>query len=53
MTSLIARIKAAYNHHKQYRSTVNELARLTDRELQDLGISRFDIPRIAREAYSA
>ena len=29
--------------------TVSELSRLSDRELADLGITRWDIPRIARE----
>jgi uncharacterized protein YjiS (DUF1127 family) len=32
----------------QYRETVAELSRLTDRELDDLGISRFDIESVAR-----
>ena len=31
-----------------YRDTVNELSRLSDRELDDLGISRFEIEAIAR-----
>jgi len=31
------------------KSTENELNRLSDRELNDLGISRFDIASIARE----
>lgn len=33
-----------------YRQTVHELSRLDTRELDDLNISRCDIPRIAREA---
>lgn len=33
-----------------YRATVDELSRLDDRELDDLGISRCDIYRIAEEA---
>jgi uncharacterized protein YjiS (DUF1127 family) len=33
---------------RKYRNTVNELGRLGHRELQDLGISRADIPRVAR-----
>lgn len=33
----------------RYRETVNELSQLSDRELDDLGISRFQIESIARE----
>lgn len=33
---------------QRYRRTFNELSRLSNRELDDLGISRADIPRIAR-----
>ena len=33
-----------------YKKTYNELNRLTDRELHDIGIFRCDIPRIAEEA---
>lgn len=33
-----------------YSRTRVELSALTDRELADLGISRFDIARVAREA---
>jgi len=33
-----------------YSRTLAELSALTDRELADLGISRFDIARVAREA---
>ena len=32
------------------RRTEMELFRLDDRELNDLGISRYDIPRIARSS---
>ena len=33
----------------QYRETVAELSRLSDRELDDLGISRFEIESVARQ----
>jgi uncharacterized protein YjiS (DUF1127 family) len=33
---------------KRYNRSLNELSRLGDRELADIGISRCDIPRIAR-----
>ncbi len=32
-----------------YRETVRELSQLTDRELDDLGIARFQIDSIARQ----
>lgn len=35
---------------RTYRRTVAELSRLGDRELNDLGISRYDITRVARSA---
>lgn len=33
-----------------YQQTVRELSACTDRELADMGISRFDVRRLAREA---
>jgi uncharacterized protein YjiS (DUF1127 family) len=33
----------------RYRDTVRELSQLSDRELDDLGISRFQIDNIARQ----
>lgn len=35
---------------RRYRATVNELNKLTVRELNDLGINRGDIPFVARRA---
>ena len=35
--------------YRRYRETVRELSQLTDRELDDLGITRFEIDAIARE----
>ena len=35
---------------RKYRETVNELGRMSDRELRDLGIGRSDIPYVARKA---
>jgi uncharacterized protein YjiS (DUF1127 family) len=32
----------------RYRETVAELSRLTDRDLEDLGVSRFEIKSLAR-----
>lgn len=36
--------------HRTYRATVNELSALGDRELDDLGVTRAEIPAIARQA---
>ncbi len=37
-----------YRNWRRYRDTVNELSRLSNRELNDLGIVRGDIPYVAR-----
>lgn len=39
-----------YKRWSMYNRTVRELQSLTNRELADLGISRADIGRIARDA---
>ena len=39
-----------YRNWRRYRETVNELSRLSNRELNDLGISRGDIPFVARRS---
>ncbi|MCC0043763.1 MAG: DUF1127 domain-containing protein [Brucellaceae bacterium] len=39
-----------YRNWRRYRDTVNELNRLTSRELNDLGINRGDIPFVARRS---
>ena len=41
-------IKKKYNSWKQYRETYAELSRLSNRELNDLGIARCDIKFIAQ-----
>ncbi|BCM84580.1 MULTISPECIES: DUF1127 domain-containing protein [Methylobacterium] len=41
---ILSKIRA----YLRYRETVHELSRLSDRELDDLGISRFEIQGIAR-----
>ena len=38
-----------FNDWRAYRRTVNELSALSNRELDDLGITRFDIARVARK----
>lgn len=39
-----------YRNWRRYRETVNELGRLSNRELSDLGISRSEIHSVARRA---
>jgi uncharacterized protein YjiS (DUF1127 family) len=39
--------------YMRYRETVRELSQLSDRELDDLGISRFQINNIARQHAAA
>ena len=43
-------IARSYSNWRRYRETVNELNRLSQRELADLGIARSDINSLARRA---
>lgn len=43
-------IVASYKSWLKYRQTCNELNRLTNRELDDLGIRRADIASLARQS---
>lgn len=47
---IFARLRATFAEYREYSRTVAELQALSDRELRDLGISRYVIPEIAREA---
>jgi uncharacterized protein YjiS (DUF1127 family) len=40
----------SYKNWRRYNQTVRELSRLNARELNDLGINRSDIERVARAA---
>ncbi len=44
VSMIAAKVRAWF----RYRETVRELSRLTDRELNDLGIARYEIPFVAR-----
>jgi uncharacterized protein YjiS (DUF1127 family) len=46
VTYILSKIRA----YALYRKTVRELSQLSDRELDDLGISRFHIASVARQA---
>lgn len=39
-----------FRNWRRYRETVTELNRLSNRELADLGINRYDIHSVARKA---
>jgi uncharacterized protein YjiS (DUF1127 family) len=43
------RLVTSYRAWRKYRETYNELMRLSSRDLADLGISRAEIPSIARQ----
>ena len=49
-TSTTMNLIRNYRNWRRYRDTVSELSRLSNRELTDLGISRSDIPYVARKA---
>lgn len=49
-SGILAQVKVMIARRAVYNQTVRELNILTDRELADLGLSRFDIPTVAREA---
>ena len=46
MVKMIAEKVSAW---RRYRISVRELSRLTDRELNDLGLNRYDIEIVARQ----
>jgi uncharacterized protein YjiS (DUF1127 family) len=45
---IVSWVLSKIRNYLRYRETVTELSRLTDRELDDLGISRFEIDSVAR-----
>ena len=45
VTFILSKIRA----YRRYRDTIRELIQFTDRELEDLGISRYEIDAIARQ----
>lgn len=47
---MLRNLRNRYIRWQKYSRTYSELQNLTDRDLADLGISRGDISRIAREA---
>ncbi|MBM6593642.1 DUF1127 domain-containing protein [Microvirga pudoricolor] len=49
VTYLLSKVRA----YILYRETVRELSQLSDRELNDLGISRYEIASVARHHSAA
>lgn len=47
---MLAAIIRFFREWKSYNRSLNELSRLGDRELADIGISRSDIHRVAWDA---
>ena len=50
-TEMFKELRESLKRHAQYRSTVDELSKLTDKELNDIGINRGMIHSIAMEMY--
>lgn len=50
MSSNANTIMNRYRRWRRYRDTLRELSSLSTRELDDLGIRRSDIGRVARQA---
>lgn len=48
LSGVIVALLAAYSDWSDKRSTRLELSKLTDRELDDIGLSRGDIDRVTR-----
>jgi len=49
LLDFIHSVRVNYAKAKQVRATIKELSKLTDRELQDIGIARGDIWSIAHD----
>lgn len=45
---LVKSLNDKYQSHAEYKETLKELSKLTDKELNDIGIARGDIRSIAR-----
>ena len=50
LLDFIHSVRVNYEKAKKVRATIKELSKLTDRELQDIGIARGDIYAIAHES---
>ena len=50
LAGLLARTRKRFADYRLFRQTMDELDRLNDRELADLGLSRLSIREIAHES---
>jgi uncharacterized protein YjiS (DUF1127 family) len=50
MIMILTSVVRALRAWRRYNASLNELNRLGDRELADIGLSRSDIPRVAWES---
>jgi uncharacterized protein YjiS (DUF1127 family) len=46
--SLLGRLTTWFSEQRRYRQTMNELSTLSERELDDIGLTRGDIESVAR-----
>lgn len=46
----VARLRRAFTDYRTYRHTIAELEALSNRELRDLGLSRFAIRQVAYDS---
>lgn len=49
---MFEKLKSRIQHRTKVRNAINELKSMTNRDLADIGISRWDIERVVREAHS-
>jgi len=47
---LVGRLRKTIADYRLYRQTLGELTALSDRELRDLGLSRFSIRQVAHDS---
>lgn len=50
VVDFVERLRTSFAWTAAFRTTLEELQRLSDRELSDLGMMRADLPQIARQA---
>ena len=50
LQALVARLQRRFAAYQLYRQTYDELQLLSDRDLDDIGIARCDVRRIARQS---
>lgn len=51
LVNFLLKIKSQYTHYREVQQTINELSKLTNKELNDIGLSRGDIWYVAHESH--